>query len=63
MEISPSFFFVLFIVFYHYYRNSFESKKVSICFKIYLNTSMKTLYLKGYKWLLSQNEQVRHFWL
>ena len=63
MEISPSFFFVLFIVFYHYYRNSFESKKVSICFKIYLNTSMKTLYLEGYKWLLSQNEQVRRFWL
>ena len=34
-------------------------KKVSIGFKIYENTLMKILYLKGYKWLLSQNQRVR----
>ena len=29
-------------------------------FKIHWNTSMKILYLKGCKWLLSQNQQVRN---
>ena len=34
-------------------------KNVFIDFRIHWNTLMKILYLKGYKWLLSQNQRVR----
>ena len=43
-------------LFWDYY-GKFSIKKVSTDFKIYWNTLMKILYLKGYKWLLSQNQQ------
>ena len=34
----------------------------NICnnFKIHWDTFMKTLYLKGYKWLLTQNQRVKN---
>ena len=57
------FFFVLIVLFSSFYRNSFELKKVSINFKTYWNILMKILYLKGYLWLLSQNQRVRNVFL
>ena len=52
-----SHFFLSYLNFWHYYRNSYQLKTVSNDFKIHWNT----LYLKDYKWLLSQNQQVRTF--
>ena len=56
-------FFCFICIWWHCYRNSFELKKVSNGFKIYWNTSLKLLYLKGYKWLLPQNQRVRNAFL
>ena len=53
------FFCVLFVFFWHYCKNRFELKMFLLIFKIHWNTWMKILYLKGYKWLLSQNQWVR----
>ena len=52
------FFFFLWHIFWHYYRKSFKLKEF-IDFRIHWNILMKLLYLKGYRWLLSQNQQVR----
>ena len=52
--------FCLVWYFWHYFRNSFELKNVSVGFQIYWDTSMKILCLKGYKWLLSQKQRVRN---
>ena len=40
-------------------EKQFWIKNVFIDFRIHWNTLMKILYLKGYKWLLSQIERVR----
>ena len=54
-------FFLLICIFWHYYRNNFKLKKFLI--KIYSNTLMKILYLKGYKWLWFQNHRARNNFL
>ena len=46
--------FYLTCIFWHYYRNNFELKKVSNDFKMYWNTLLKMLYLKGY------NQRIRN---
>ena len=50
--------FLSYLYFWNYWRNFFWTKNVSNDFKIYWKTSLKILYLKGYKWLLSQNHWV-----
>ena len=54
----PGFFSYLY--FQHFYRNCFELKKILLILRIYWNTLMKILHLKGYKWLLSHNQRVRN---
>ena len=49
--------FSFYLYFLAWLRNSFE---LTYWFKIYWSTLMKILYLKGYKWLLSQNQRVRN---
>ena len=49
-------FFCLIYIFWHYYRNSFELKKILLILR-YIEI---LLYLKGYKGFLSQNQKVRN---
>ena len=57
IKICPVF-FVLFVVFGITIEVIWVKKVYG--FKIHWNTSLKILYLKDYKWLLSQNQQVRN---
>ena len=59
MKICSGFFVSYLYFFWHYCKNRFELKMLLLIFKIHWNTWMKILYLKGYKWLLSQNQWVR----
>ena len=53
--------FVCFIcIFWNYYRNIFNLKKFLMILSYIKKASVKMLYLKNYKWLLSKNQRVRN---
>ena len=52
--------FCLICAFLALLQKHFRTKKISNDFKIYLNTSLKILCLKGCKRLLLQNQRVRN---
>ena len=52
--------FLSYLYFLGLLQKCFESKIFFFDFRIHWNTLMKILYLKGCKWLLSQNQWVRN---
>ena len=56
-------FFRLICILWHFLQKWLWIRKSFINFKIYWNNLMKILYLKGYSWLLSQNQRVKKVFL